>query len=247
MATPNWQGSILLSLPTFGYLHVGMFTNLQIQEVPIHRSIIWHLPVDMPVADARNQAAEKAIDQGCAYVYFRDYDVLAPPQALPMLMARDTDIVGGMYCSKQRPPWPLIIKDGCPTLDWDFGDLVKCDGIGMGCTLIKTELFERMDPPWFETLNVSELDKPLHRTATEDIRFCQRLKEELDVYPYADTAVSCVHINWDTRERYYFSPENQSFVWQPKDDDAKFIPSLAHPECRVADQSTPVQEEASEK
>ena len=231
----DWRGSILLCLPTFGYIHVGMFSNLHTQEVPIHRSVIWHLPVGLPVAEARNSAVEKALEVGSEYVYFRDYDVLAPPTGLGILMARDADVVGGMYCSKQKPPVPLIIKDNRPTLDWEPGDMVKCDGIGMGCTLIKTDVFTRMTEPWFETSHVSEDDKPCHSYTTEDMYFCNKLHDELGLYPYCDTAVSCVHIDFESGDRYYFSPDNAAFVWHPKDAPAMFIPPITHPDCRITD------------
>ena len=239
----DWRGSILVCIPTFGYIHVGFFVNMHIQEVPIHRSLVWHLPVDMPVGEARNKAVEKALERGCEYVYFRDYDVLAPPTALPILIRRDVSVIGAMYASKQKPPWPLIIKDNVPTLDWDLGDLVKCDGIGMGCTLIRTDVFRKMEPPWFLTENTSETKEPLHSYRTEDMYFCQRLRDELDEYPYCDTGLSCVHMNFDTGERYYFDPSAQAFVWQPKEGDAQFVADVNHPDCKLKDLTTPVAKE----
>ena len=248
----NWRGAILISIPTFGYMHTELFGNLFTLNKPIHRQVVWHLPISVPVAVARNAAVTMALEKDCEYVYFQDYDVLVPPGTLNKLIGRiegsvgeheEVDIMGGMYCSKQKPPWPLIFKDGKAFMGWTFGDVVKCDHIGMGATIIKTELFKRLDPPWFKTVDErpddAEDGTSAIATMTEDIYFCARCREELGVYPHIDTGLACVHRNFDKDETYYFDPGSGLFVWRESDGSVKTYPPTTSELCNVVDATTP--------
>ena len=238
----GWQGSILVSIPSFGSLDTTFVSNMHMTHFPIHHSIVRHYPRNMPVDEARTRAAEKALEDGCKYILFRDYDVLAPPNAVNVLMTRDADVIGAPYLSKQKPPWPLIIKDGRATWAWKHGDVVKCDAIGMGCTLIKTEVFERLPKPWFSTREGvpegMDLNAKGKQTWTEDIFFCKRLYSELGIRPYADTSVFCVHLDLQTRERYMYDPDRHMGTWVSLDGAVHGVPSIAADICPVNDQTT---------
>jgi len=54
-------------------------------------------------------------------------------------------VVGGVVYSKAEPPAPMIYKKGSIAgfEDWEPNDLVKCQVIGMGCTLIPTACFRK--------------------------------------------------------------------------------------------------------
>lgn len=236
----DWRKAVMIAMPTFGTINVEMFMNLSAMNFPIHTPQIWALPVNKPVAEARNECVESALERDCAYLYFRDYDTLAPPDTLPKLMARDVDVIGGLYVSKQKPPWPLLFKDGGPCMDWEFGDVVKCDAIGMGCTLIKMDVFKRMgDGPWFRTFNERPDDTPdgkqAYRSRTEDIHFCNRMVEELGLYPYIDTSALCVHRNFETGDSFFYEPDQHMCVWSDKGGKVMCIPPVAHKMCKVTD------------
>ena len=198
---------IFCVMPTFGNVDNDIVLNLIMQAPPIYRNLGWYFPSNMSVAEARNTAVKLAIENGAEYVYFRDYDVITPLNALGILLARDYPIVGGLYYSKEFPPCPLTLRDGRPVTDWKFGEAVKCDVIGMGATLIKTELFEKMEPPWFATIvEPEDEDKSFRFQCTEDAYFCLRLAREQGIYPYIDTAVNCEHLDLNTRARYFYDP-----------------------------------------
>jgi len=238
----GWKGSILLSVPSFGSLDTLFVANMHLMHVPIHHSLVWHYPRNMPVDEARTSAVEKALESRCKYILFRDYDVLAPPNAVNVLMARDVDVICAPYLSKQKPPWPLIIKDTVPTWAWKHNDVVKCDAIGMGCTLIKTELFERLSQPWFSTKHGVPEGKDLNATGkqtfTEDMFFCRKLYEELGIRPYADTSVFCVHVDLKTRERFMYDPNHHIGAWAGPDGVVQAVPPVASDICPVNDQTT---------
>lgn len=198
---------IFCSMPTFGSIDNDVVLNIIMQAPPVYRNLAWHFPRNMRVAEARNETFRLALENDAEYVYFRDYDVVTPLNALGILLARDYPIVGGLYYSKEFPPWPLTFRDGRPVTDWRMGETVKCDVIGMGATLIKTDLFRDMEPPWFATLSGADETGMYRSQCTEDTYFCRRLIKEKGVYPHIDTGVSCTHFNLETRESYYHDPE----------------------------------------
>lgn len=238
----EWKGHILLSIPTFGSICMEFFANIQLMHVPINFGISWHLPQNLPVAEARTLAVEQALNDRCKYVFFRDYDVLAPPNALNVLMARDADVIAAPYVSKQKPPWPLILKGDGPTMAWRHGDVVQSDAIGMGCTLIKTEIFERLPKPWFKTAHGEHEDKGLNAPAkqswTEDVFFCRRISDELGIKPLTDTTLFSVHKDLKTGEKFFYDPERHQCVWMTPDGTVYAVPPVDSDLCEINDQST---------
>ena len=114
--------------------------------------------IDKPVDVARNEIAYTAIRRGYALVLFRDDDVVVPHNSLRKLFGRMSakqrakprdvaeSVVGGVIYSKVKPPQPMIYKYGCAGgfEDWNYGDLVECDSIGMGNTLIPVGVFNKI-------------------------------------------------------------------------------------------------------
>lgn len=129
------------------------------------------------VADAYNQAVEyifavnaqaKANKQRpIKYMLTVEEDNVLPPDCLLKLLENidSYDAIGGLYWTKGDGGQPMIY--GNPhELPLNFIPQVpvpeavqECNGLGMGCTLFKFEIFEKMDPPkdhrgqrqWFET------------------------------------------------------------------------------------------------
>ena len=236
--TMKMKNGVFESIPNFGTLDSEFVSNLLVQETPIHTSVFWCLPMNMTVDEARNSSVKMAIERECEYVFFRDYDVICPPNALPILMSRNVDIIGGLYFSKSKPPWPLLFVDNKPSLEWSIGDVVKCDAIGMGCTLIKTEVFKKMEPPWFVTGGESSVEDA-HLLAsyifTEDVHFCNRMKKELGISPYIDTSLNCAHKDLKTGQKYFFHEKEGSPAWTEKDGSVRCVLPVGHPKLAFVD------------
>ena len=173
----------------------------------------------MEVGDARNKAAQLVLEAKPRpkYLFFLDYDVLPAHDAVQKLLYRaqtnpDYDIFAGVYCSKVELSEPLIYKswgEG-PYWDWTVGDILSDGivGVHMGCTLIRTSLFERLshsdENPWFLTQNRAEFNSTglqfIH--GTEDLHFCKRAVEEIGAKIMVDTSVLCGHIDNSTGRIY---------------------------------------------
>jgi len=214
------KNTVLIASPGYGWKSDEFVMNLLSAAMPIHTPVFYSFPhgkkfgEGLPVAEARNECVKFALEHNCKGIFFRDHDVLCPQEALGILMARDADLVGGLYVSKQIPPWPLTMRDNQVVTDWTLGDVVACDSIGMGCTYIKTDVFRKMEGPWFATISEGIKGTSFERKAsTEDVYFCERARNELGIQPYIDTAVSCVHVDFDTGNRYYFDQQLGLPAW----------------------------------
>lgn len=136
---------------------------------------------------------------GMTHIFFLDTDVICespedPNDAIHTLLRAMNQtgeaVVSGLYKTKQKDGffnsmWRSVPGTGgySPIQSWD-GNWVFADTIGFGCVLVKREVFERVQYPWFLW---EEKDKP-----SEDFYFCEKLRAmgyRIAVY----TDVKCSH------------------------------------------------------
>lgn len=74
----------------------------------------------------------------------------------------------------------------CRSEESHLQELVLCDAVGFSCCLIKTDIFQALQPPFFVT-------GPNH---TEDVYFCMKMRHNLLPIPeiYMNTLVRCGHL-----------------------------------------------------
>jgi hypothetical protein len=146
----------------------------------------------IPMPHVRNVMIEELLKQNCDYLLSIDDDEIYPPTVLDTLMAHDKDIVAGLYFKRNAPPvTPNIlnlVEDGPKkiykeVMNYEKG-LIRVDAVGMGMTLIRSELFRKIKPPWF-VANYPEF--------SEDVYFC--LQAMMAGYKvWADTNLVIGHI-----------------------------------------------------
>ena len=150
--------NILLGIPTFGFPTINFALSLKSEGSPIFTSMDLMPVIGKPVDVARNEIAYTAVKQNYAFVLFRDDDVVVPFNSLIKLFGRMSAeqrakprevaeaIVGGIVYSKVQPPQPMIYLHDCVGgfEDWNFGDLVECDTMGMGNTLVPVGAFNKI-------------------------------------------------------------------------------------------------------
>ena len=139
------------------------------------------------------------------------------------------DIVGGLYWTKGNPSMPLIYGDPKETRekaagmfkvrfpakvqkkrrvgklnddgsDWTDGEVVLCNGSGMGFNLFKMDIFRnpKLEKPFFKTVNDHGTDaKPGIRMYTQDLQGMERMRE-LGYRIAIDTRIKIGHLDVKT-------------------------------------------------
>lgn len=183
-------------------------TGLSLAQLtkPMFSSFVPISPDSMEVGEARNECVEKAREAGAAHILFIDYDVMPPPNALVRLLSHKLPIVGGVYHSKSVPSYPLLWVKGWPGAfeDYEMGDLVSVSGMGMGCTLIRMDVFDKLEKPYFKTIPgyVNENPNVVLPHMTEDTYFCDKARKAgFDVV--ADTGIQAYHVDWMSGVSYH--------------------------------------------
>ena len=145
---------------------------------------------------ARNAIVNDLLAGDATHLVFVDADVVIPVHAIAALVEADKDIVTGIYFQKEAPYLPLImVKGSLPKhgkkkglhsfiVEWPKDKIFPIDNGGLGCCLIKKEVFERIKAPWFEWKEGE---------SGEDINFFMKAKaEHIDMFCHPQ--VLCGHI-----------------------------------------------------
>lgn len=191
---------------------------LRMMAYPMFGHPIHYSPDSLEVGEARNEIVRLALADKVEYLFFLDYDVVPQPNALIKLLSLKVPIAAGVYHLKCVPPQPLIMVKGWEKAfeEYDYGDLIKADGVGMGCTLIHMEVFKKIEAPWFKTSpGYSSKTSAILPGMTEDIYFCEKARAAgYDII--VDTTVQCGHVDWRTGIEYVYVPDpNGGFRGQP--------------------------------
>lgn len=158
---------IAVVLPTRNLL----FTEVeqQIEKMRSAHGIAVFRSWDKGIPDAQNYLIEQALATNPDYVLFIEEDTIPTDTALADMLAEDADIafvdygVNGWSCSAKN-------QDG--TLLW----------CGMGCTLVKKEVFDKLEKPYFRTDKVLRLNDwtwqdRINKYGGQDIWFCCKARE----------------------------------------------------------------------
>lgn len=218
MAYPHWP-TIVWGLPITGkpLPPAVMFAYSEIGP-PMNTNMVKLRVTGYQVADARNFFAREALKEKAKYLFFMDEDVAPPPFALRELMFQmehhpDWGIIGGIYALKCERPEPLVFKGRGqgPYWKWRAGEVFQCTGLGMGCTLIRTDVFRDLTDPWFQT--VQDLDAQLDNIPkgtvwTEDLWFCNEVTTKTKWKIIAHGGIICPHYDLSTGQAYELPPES---------------------------------------
>lgn len=147
---------------------------------------------------ARNDIARKAMEQGYTHVMMVDSDVVVPNDALTYMLEGDADVVLGCYPRKNTVTGQSeLFRDGKDFTDENnipYSEIEASDrrmpvkGGGMGCALIKCDVFRKLDFPWFDYVMYQD-----GNVLSEDLRFCEKCLHA-GIAMQADARVRCGHI-----------------------------------------------------
>lgn len=163
---------------------------------------------------ARNRIAADALNGGYDAVLMVDNDIALPTDALRNLLEHDVDFVMGYYLNRYargenrhttlyRPAWNWVMyeDDELRGMRERGEHLIRVKGGGLGCALIRTSVFERVEFPWFEWVDQAREKlqagsvyecRDAFTSGGEDITFCIQC-EHAGIPIHADTRVACGH------------------------------------------------------
>lgn len=203
---------VLIAVPTFENITPDTYKALWDMDKPCECAFEFVRGYDC--ASARNKIAQRALDGGYSHVLMVDSDVTLPRDALVNLLSHGERVVIGFYMHRDKDTnaitertcaCRLADESGKPYFgypsdsEWTASELrdkreageylLAIHGGGMGCVLIKTDVFDELRYPWFEW-RIFPGDIGM---LSEDLCFCENLKNE-GIPIYADTRVACGHL-----------------------------------------------------
>ena len=102
----------------------------------------------------RENLINQAIEVKSEWALWLDSDMMFPPTTLLRLLAHNQDIVACNYMKRSYPFKSVAFMD---TNDWESwvplqseDELLTVEAIGMGCVLMRTSVFEKLNRPYFE-------------------------------------------------------------------------------------------------
>jgi len=148
-----------------------------------------------PIDFMRERLVESAIKQNSDLILFLDTDMDFPPDIINKMVGHfrtyeNIEAVTGIYTWKNPPfmphVYPKLTENGKFTIGalFPLDKLFDVEGAGLGCAMLKTDLFKKTPQPWFKM----ELgDKGI--TMGEDLFFFKKAKPVM----ICDPSISCGH------------------------------------------------------
>ena len=218
----NPGAGITVCIPTLGRpVNIDWALSLKSLTPPINFNMIQQVLHGLPVAEARNKTIEAALERGHRYIFFLGDDVVVPPDTLKKLIYKmennkNIGVIGGVYCSKSEPAAPLVFRgNGTGSYwDWRIGEFFEVTGLGMDCTIIRTEMCVDMmkkDPELFKTVDEDQFADGINNASmwTEDLYFLDRVTKETDYKIFCDGSIICDH--WEYNQNKYFNLPADSY------------------------------------
>lgn len=131
------------------------------------------------------------------HVYCMDYDVVPPNGTLQKLLGYDLPIVAGIYpmCTNV-PCWSFKNGNGWQSTEVSLPDkLTEVSCIAGSTVLIKREVFEKIDRPWFKIVYKAIDENGLAYDEGEDEYF-SRTAQEAGYKLMVDPTIVCKHFNY---------------------------------------------------
>jgi SAM-dependent methyltransferase len=208
----NSGPGVVIGVPTLGRpVPIEWAFALKSMNVPTNYNTIYHLIKNKPVDEARNEFAKLAIEKEAKYLFMIGDDVVIPNHALRQLIYRceqdsSIGVAAGIYCSKTHPAEPLVYRgNGFGSYwDWKAGEFFEVTGVGMDCTLIRTDLLKQLGDEPFKTVNKDDYLDAINNAEswTEDLYFCHRTLTETKFKIWADGGILCEH--WDVEKGVFY-------------------------------------------
>lgn len=153
----NKKVKLSILVPTRDMVHTNFaFSLTQLVKTTESHGIETYVFFDSStiLLNQRERLVKMAQEVNSDYVLWLDSDMSFPSTTAIRLLSHDKDIVGCNYLKRSKPVKPVAYLD---TNDWDSylpldveDGIVKVQAVGMGCILMKLDLFVDLSKPYFE-------------------------------------------------------------------------------------------------
>jgi hypothetical protein len=185
----NIDCSTVCLIPSRGMIPARVVQNWFNFISPMNQKFFKMTMIGMEVGEAYCAAIEMILANPelskWKYILTLEDDNLPPPDGLLKLLEdmEEVDVVGGLYWTKGPGGQPMIYGDinevplnfrpQIPQLN----TLQRCNGLGMGFTLFKMDIFKdkRIEKPWFKTVQTYDPVKG-SKAYTQDLHFFEKIK-----------------------------------------------------------------------
>ena len=203
--------NILIAVPTFENIYPDTYKSIWDLDKAGNETEFEYVR-GYDCATARNKIAQIALDRNFDRVLMVDNDVVLPKDALVNLLDDPKDVCLGFYAHRGADNLitgntnicRLFDSNGVKYFNYpleseytaeemrvmrEAGEYkVQVHGGGMGCALIKTDIFRQLSYPWYDWVHYKS-----GRMLGEDLFFCEACKKK-KVPVYTDTRVGCGHL-----------------------------------------------------
>ena len=192
---------IAIAIPHVDHVYFEWAVALRSLRSPVPSKLI-HVR-SYTVDRARNALVEMAKQQGATFIFFLDSDLIVNPDALSRLYAHNLPIVSGVYTGwYEGKPAISTFADGVEYTDRrpiPFPEMEKYPLytrkdllLGMGCCLIRMDVFEQLEKPYF-IFNLDATTEEGKKSYSEDFYFCKKAHEK-NIPIHVDTVVHGLHL-----------------------------------------------------
>ena len=194
---------ILIAVPTFETIYPDTFKSIYGLQNGGHQ-VVFDFIRGYDCATARNNIVFRAKAESADYVLMIDNDVTVPSNALVHMLEDPKDVCLCAYAHRnaenQYDGRTCLCRLGEYNYTQQFtaSELkalrdagvykIRIHGGGMGCALIKTEVFEKIEYPWYDWVNYKSMGM-----LSEDLYFCEQCNQH-GIQIFSDTRVLCGHM-----------------------------------------------------
>jgi choline kinase len=156
-----------------------------------------HIVAGSVICNSRTRLAKEALETGATHLLWLDSDMAFASNVVEQLLNHNKDIVAANYSTRYAPYQSVAFVDP-DDMDCRLNatnGLHKVWAVGMGCMLVKSQVYKDLPKPWFD----HEYNKKLDNFSGEDIYFCnQAMHHGYEVYVDADVKLSHIGIKANT-------------------------------------------------
>ncbi len=179
-----------IGIPTIGI--IGSETVLSLMEVMrLPYELVPIFQYGAYVSQNREKIVKKAKELECTHLLFIDHDMKFKPADIEQLIEHNKDMVTALYNFREMPLHSMVEMISVKDYD-DYKmpkELFKAHTVGLGCSLIKMSVFDKIGKPCFPM----KYDKGGLVVESEDMGFCRKVREAgMDVW--CDPTLDIKHI-----------------------------------------------------